>query len=362
MPSNKNQHFVPKCYLRNFSQNSSEAIGLFNLRTRMVVTNAPIKGQCSKSYFYGKEEEFEILLQHYESRYPKFLKQVSETGSVPNDEVVNFFKEFWFLQHLRTQSIAMRFKQMMLAMNADIYGESEILQMSETEAALMAIKMLLSVLPLCRDLKLVVLKNKTSVEFLTSDHPAVMTNRLYSDLERSVEYINCGFGNSGFIGLLPVTPRLAIFLYDNSVYSSGHENGCVSITKIEDLRFCNELLALNARENLYFCPNDSTDQIVEEIKKMGSSSGFSWFELSHPQGREVDKNGKDVPEKTNQRFIGLHQRYPKPSSWPSFLRYKRVMHAYWNGSAAGYLRESAVNKNSGIPFKRVRLKLPSFSS
>ena len=52
----KNQHFVPKFYLRNFSfQNNGNELGIFNTKTEFYFKNAPIKAQGSKTFFYGHD-------------------------------------------------------------------------------------------------------------------------------------------------------------------------------------------------------------------------------------------------------------------------------------------------------------------
>ena len=55
MASNKNQHFVPRCYLREFTHKSeNKAITVYNIDRKKCIPKAPVKNQCSKDYFYGK--------------------------------------------------------------------------------------------------------------------------------------------------------------------------------------------------------------------------------------------------------------------------------------------------------------------
>ncbi|MCK4205431.1 DUF4238 domain-containing protein [Brucella pituitosa] len=64
MPANKSQHFVPRCYLRAFSANSEGvAINVFNMARELLIEAASTKGQCARSYFYGRDGELERALQ-----------------------------------------------------------------------------------------------------------------------------------------------------------------------------------------------------------------------------------------------------------------------------------------------------------
>lgn len=67
MASNKNQHFVPRCYLRPFTINcNNKAINLFNIDKQKFIKNAPVKHQCSRDYFYGEDLIIEKALQPIE--------------------------------------------------------------------------------------------------------------------------------------------------------------------------------------------------------------------------------------------------------------------------------------------------------
>jgi Protein of unknown function (DUF4238) len=51
LADNKNQHFVPQFYLRNFSTDEEkQSIGLFNFARSTAVGNASIRNQCSRDY------------------------------------------------------------------------------------------------------------------------------------------------------------------------------------------------------------------------------------------------------------------------------------------------------------------------
>ncbi|WP_394261826.1 DUF4238 domain-containing protein [Moraxella boevrei] len=53
----KNQHYVPKFYLRNFSYNNNgKQIGLFNLKSEKFFVNVPLKNEASKNFFTAEME------------------------------------------------------------------------------------------------------------------------------------------------------------------------------------------------------------------------------------------------------------------------------------------------------------------
>src|SRR5688572_9442819 len=53
--TNKDQHFVPRVYLRQFHVPGIEKkVGIANIKSGLFVTGS-IAGQCQESYFYGKE-------------------------------------------------------------------------------------------------------------------------------------------------------------------------------------------------------------------------------------------------------------------------------------------------------------------
>jgi hypothetical protein len=61
MAGNKNQHFVPKFYLRHFSADK-KSIHLLNLKSEKPIFGAPLKNQCSRDYFYGEDGRHEKAL------------------------------------------------------------------------------------------------------------------------------------------------------------------------------------------------------------------------------------------------------------------------------------------------------------
>jgi hypothetical protein len=63
MPAQKNQHFVPRAALKPFTLSSEgAAINVFNIKRDRAVQDAPVKGQCARDYFYGKDLKLENKL------------------------------------------------------------------------------------------------------------------------------------------------------------------------------------------------------------------------------------------------------------------------------------------------------------
>ena len=77
MATNKNQHFVPRCYLRPFTLDSANvAINLFNIDRMKFVERAPVKHQCSRDYFYGEDPALEKALQAEEGLYAAAARDI----------------------------------------------------------------------------------------------------------------------------------------------------------------------------------------------------------------------------------------------------------------------------------------------
>jgi hypothetical protein len=109
MASNKNQHFVPRCYLAPFTHDAAgKAINLLNIDRRKAVQGAPVKGQCSGNYFYGEDLVLERAMQQFEGQYAGRLRAIltPKYRLLPEDE--SMLRRFWLLQYMRTEAASLR--------------------------------------------------------------------------------------------------------------------------------------------------------------------------------------------------------------------------------------------------------------
>src|SRR5262252_1223419 len=103
MPSHKNQHFVPRCHLAPFADGyGGAAINIFNVRLQKGIRNAPVKRQCSKSYFYGKDLSIEKILQGGEGLYGRLLRDIMSPNYSLTASDSLLIKRFICLQNSRT--------------------------------------------------------------------------------------------------------------------------------------------------------------------------------------------------------------------------------------------------------------------
>ncbi|WP_394365128.1 DUF4238 domain-containing protein [Paraburkholderia kirstenboschensis] len=108
----------------------------------------------------------------------------------------------------------------------------------------MAIAAVADVAPAIEDLKICLVRNRTDTPFVTSDDPAVASNRWYLEDRRA---LGCSFGlnAAGLITLLPLTRDILCLAYDGDVYSIQHNRGWVDVRNARDVK------ALNQHQNLF---------------------------------------------------------------------------------------------------------------
>ena len=104
MPDNKNHHFVPRFYLRNFTR-SEKRIDLFNLKSGRLIKGAPIKGQRSRDYLYGKDAQNEKGLSEVEGEIASLFRNIAHHRRMPRPFTAGHFLlcVHVAMQALRTQ-------------------------------------------------------------------------------------------------------------------------------------------------------------------------------------------------------------------------------------------------------------------
>lgn len=82
MPDNKKHHFVPKFYLRNFSEDE-KSIGIYNIRSRRTIARGNLGNQCYRDYFYGKDLKIEHALAGMEGSAAMIINNCIASEAVP---------------------------------------------------------------------------------------------------------------------------------------------------------------------------------------------------------------------------------------------------------------------------------------
>ena len=255
MPDNKKHHYVPRFYLKNFSENK-RSICVFNIKNEKFIENGSLKSQCYIDYFYGEENTFEKALSKIEGEMANIFRNIIEQELVPphfNNEYLSIIY-FILIQQARTKYAVDSINEMFDKFFKHVYKNQEEdlekVNIKVEECGQFSIKQNLSHYPILLDLEYKLLKNKTEIEFITSDNPLILYNKF---LNYRTYCSNIGLATKGLQIFFPISPKYMLVFFDTNVYKVGsNKDICVDLTVNKDIYELNKLQLCSAFENIYF--------------------------------------------------------------------------------------------------------------
>jgi len=347
MASNKNQHFVPRCHLRPFTKDEGDAaIAVFNLDRKRIIACAPVKNQCSGDYFYGKDELLESAIRRMEGVYGSVVRDIRH----PRQALTPFHRavllRFWLLQHMRTEAASRRSVEMAADLRDFAGEEATSFSFGIKQAVQVAMRTYADIMNMMDDLKVCLVRNRTSVPFVTSDDPAVLANRWYLEDGRMRDR-SFGLQSSGALALLPLTPKIACVAYDGDVYSIPHQSGWVDARSDADVRALNQHQFLNCFANIFVHDTACSDEIINqyrvaEARRLGERRRIHVAVRDEVKGDHVRYRvvtPDEARSASNDALLHLEVLHYQPSHWPSFIKWRAPGAVHTNGTGLKYVRK-----------------------
>lgn len=365
MADNKNQHYVPRVHFRPFTLNGEDrAINLFNLDRMRTIQNTPVKNQCSGDYFYGADKKLEAAIRSVEDPYGPIVKHLIAGGSIDASvEVV--LKRFILLQHFRTDAASRKTTEMLFAMRNAPGSDLPMPPFREAvkEAVQAAMRIYAKTMRIVDDLKLVIVRNRSGIDFITSDDPAVVTNRLFLQRIPNAVY-SFGAKTAGALLFLPLTPSMLAILYDCDVYSISHSQRWVTIDRAEDAAALNAHQHLHCAANIYFRMWEDSDRILTEARAINYRRPEHRHTIVHAVLDQETHWGKRYVARTitdirdhDEVLVHVSANHPAPGAWPRFLRFRPDARAWSNNTGAGLTRRGCLDGGfvAGAGYQKVQV-------
>ena len=371
----KNQHFVPKFYLKNFSfENNKNEIGIKIKNSGRFIRNGPIKSQASKDFFYGKDGVVENWLSNLEGKHNTVIKNIILTQLLPKFETPDYYEliKFICLTNFRNPVIINAFKEMWKLTSESIEDfhvqkninlEEKYQELGHEDSIKIMISYFEKLTPILIDLEYKLLVNKTKFPFITSDLPLIRYN---SYLEpTNWPQGKTGFGNIGIQIFIPISPELCLVFFDKDVYKVGNRrNKLVELIDSRDIDQLNLLQVVNSNNLLFFndkIHNHYIEKLIQTAKKF-TTPNKSFLEIEKLKANEsgqlmilgindceINLNISKIKTYTNKTILpnGLHS---SSLLRPSVLEWEKLERAgFWESfrnSVYKELRESSDNSLS----------------
>ena len=237
------QHYVPVCYLKNFTINNTNLrnknilTNFFQIKDCLLKTNISIKSICTKTYFYGEDGLIEKRFAVSEKKWSNLLKKIinSNKFSLTNEDI-SLLKKFIIWQYARTYSYYDHTNESLseLLNTINLNHKNINLPMSKI------IENFSSNIKLINDLKIAIIKFQTKNILITSDNPVLNLNFFTPK--------NCGFANIGCLLMLPISPNILAILYDSKFYKV--DNNFIISTNANDVVSLNNYQFFNSKERI----------------------------------------------------------------------------------------------------------------
>lgn len=266
MAENKRHHYVPKFYLRWFSADK-KSLNLLHVKSGKKILAVPLKNQCYRDYFYGKEDTHEKALGAMEGVAASALRRMIDAGRPPNSHEEDFQTILIFLlvQSYRTGYQVdgvneMTDNMLKYILKEEAKAKFPNLDMSKftismNNASNLNVKNAFTSYTMLIDLQWLLVGAEGEDEFVTSDTPVVFLNPLMGGINGIA---NTGIACRGLLLFFPLTPRLSLLLFDKGVYEIPKALGQVlSLDALPtDVAQMNHLQAASCYENFYFFRGD----------------------------------------------------------------------------------------------------------
>ncbi len=295
-----------------------------------------------------------------ESGYAAAVKLILSPGYKLTDEHRSLLKVFWLMQHLRTEAASRRSVEISEAMGKVISAEGNPFRMEIKEAVQIAMRTFAESMDILEDLKVVLVRNRTGVPFLTSDDPAILTNRWHLHNSRRLGR-TFGIQSAGNVMLLPISPSVLCLAYDGDVHSISHSGGWAHLKHDADADALNQHQYLNCRANVFFRDDAQGPLVHESFLRMQSLRPAQRHRLNYAirdltvgdHTRYVVVDPATAREHT-EALIHTETVHAAPASWPRLLSRRAGAHVYTNGTGLGYVRKAFTNRPTREPFKRMQ--------
>lgn len=270
MPQNKNQHFIPKMYLRLFGNADGASIGVYNLSTDRFVRVASMRDQASKAWFYDRDGEVERGLSRLEGGAAELLNTILRHDRLPppNSSAYFVLLRFVALQRERTQAAVAeldertdRYTKAMLRYqitDPEMLGYLDKVRIKRSEGVAESVLAAHLGTPLLHDLRAKLIENVSGRAFYISDAPVIFHNRLYGGTGAPAD----GYGSVGLQILVPIGPWRAILFYDAEAYEVGRSTSrIVRLVNPATASLINDLQWEAAHKNLYISPHTDPEEL-----------------------------------------------------------------------------------------------------
>lgn len=340
-----NQHFVPKFYLKNFS-NDNSSIRTFLIKQEEIINNSSIKWQASKSNMYWEDLKLEIFFKKLEWYTSNIIKKIiNEDYMFSKDSEEHYMFLLFIISSIQRNPITKSNNDSLSEKHNSYMNEiskkkwwNEIKNNKETNSHYYK-KMILRFLTKSAisivDLDFKLLTNNTNIDFITSDNPISKYNKLLLKVRFPF------WGKIWYIlkwlqYFIPINSKLTIAVFDKNTYKIWNKNELLH--KINDEKIITELNLLqywNADNCIFFENIENWKNIINlhklwrqhRLKDRTSYKKIMWWNITVSFDNIVES------KKLELSFCKLN----KDKKFKNFLKRKKMT------NIAPYLRTNNLN-------------------
>ena len=276
MAENKDQHYVPKMLMKRFADEKHIFSFIFNdSKDLKTVINVPYDNQCQYGYYYGRDKEWEHLLNGIETKAsPIFDKICMNHSYYPSVDEIKIIKNFFLAQRTRTprmvnwekanirQSYLEGFRMYLYHGEPIRLSQSEIEMVDSSKTEYFEEQAKHMMRSICfnssyiSDLELIIVHFNCKTNLILSDDPVIVLNPFMH---------SAGLINIGIVILMPISPQTVIVLRDPVLFEPVKK--IIYSIREKAVNSLNIFQSITFDKRIMFCDSHDVEYVRELIQK-----------------------------------------------------------------------------------------------